>query len=172
MIARGQETHQPTTTRWFHHVVSRPPLMSIYRKKPFDIGLLILRDCAYPHMEQVVKETLPSMRIPLVILIISNFLSDYLNHFSIFFDCFPTSGATTTKNRPSIGNIIKQIPFIPTKQQTADIFTKGFQKLGMLNIFEQTWGGVLRSAKICNDLIYWDRIYYDLILDILPYLMW
>ena len=48
------------------------------------------------------------------------------------------------------------IPFILTKQQVANIVTKGLQKqqfdhlirkLGMLNIFEPARGGVLRSVK-------------------------
>ena len=50
--------------------------------------------------------------------------------------------------------------YIPTREQLADIFTKGLQKstfedfigkLDMINIYDPTWGGVLKSVIILND---------------------
>ena len=50
--------------------------------------------------------------------------------------------------------------YIPTREQLADIFTKGLQKssfedfickLDMINIYDPTWGGVWKSGIILND---------------------
>ena len=50
--------------------------------------------------------------------------------------------------------------YIPTREQLADIFTKGLQKssfedfigkLDMINSYDPTWGGVWKSVIILND---------------------